>query len=184
MDKYIELIYKYYPKNLFPSDLAYSYTPEVTRKFKLHDELISSSSNNFSKVCKDLNLLTDCCILDYSFIGHDLSWHTDFYAPDEYQCPSPNTCGLYISAVCDYYCVYFSNRDHDIIPYLKANSPTEGQRKLSDPVQKIIKLHFPNHRPIPLGWLDKEVPGVISSCHSREYDDLATYFECLITSKS
>jgi hypothetical protein len=46
MEKYLDIIYKYYPKNIDTSDLKYPYTPENVLQWKLIEDALKNGKEN------------------------------------------------------------------------------------------------------------------------------------------
>lgn len=179
MEKYLDIIYHYYPKNIYASDLNYSYTPEITRLFKLlertrqddqtFEELKSKFSKEFNQVLIDHSLSGVFCLSFMSDLYISNDWDINFY----------KLCAFNISVVSNYYCVYLTQINYQGANTLQTGPTTENERTFIDYVEKRILEFYPDYIPFPMENFNEKVPGVYSG--GRNPLEYATYFECLVT---
>ena len=180
MKEYLDTIYKYFPKDLHTSSLKYADTPEIKRQW----ELIEHSRKNdghFSQMANTLVKHLNCSAYqDLSLRGiFDLSRKAVLYLPnnhfnEEYPC-----CVINVSIIAKYYSIYFTKFTGIPINTLKTGLVSSAQKSLADNmISRIIRTYYPGYKPFPMEHFDEVVPQVYSAIN---YNDSATYFECLIT---
>jgi len=180
MEEYLNIIYEYYPRDVFVSDLAYSDTPERTRFFELLEKL-KASNQTFKEMCKSLSDGLKTSTLDYSFAGQDPCSTAIFHIPSIYHVARFQQCVVNISGLVKYYCIYMTNpspRDNTFAKKIE----DEDQLAFLRNVNSYIEEYYPDYKPFPEDWINKNVEHVYSLSVLKDYDNYATYFECLMSS--
>ena len=182
MTEHLNTIYKYFPKDIHPSDLNYINTPEC----KLQWELIENSRNNdhlFLEMCHHLtDKLNFKSFQDMSLQGiFDLSGKAVFYLPDTSEMGYP-CCIINVIIIAPLYAVYFSAFSGGANNTLN-KTPVEAKHQslIDGSIALIINDYFPNYKPFPMDFYSEEIPGIRSA---KRYNKYATYFECLLTDES
>jgi hypothetical protein len=184
MEEYLDLIYKYYPKDIHTSDLKYPYTPENVLQWKLIEDVLKNEKENnyFEDMSETLAKSLNCIAHeDFSFRGgiSDLSRTCMLYLPnnpyhEEYPC-----CVINVSIIVKYYSIYFTKFTGAPINTLKRGNLSPVQKSLVDnKISRIIKTYYNGYQPFPMKYFNEPVLHVYSA---KNYDEYATYFECLIT---
>ena len=179
MKDYLDIIYELYPKDIYASDLNYPYTPENIKQW----ELIETSRKNnqyFEDMTTMLAKQLNCeGHQDFSLRGiFDLSRKAILFLPKNSHTVDYPCCVIDVSIVSNYYCIYFTKFTGVPINTLKQGSVNEAQIAFDDHISRIIKMHYPGYEPFPMEYFNEPVPYVFSAVN---YDQYATYFECLIT---
>ena len=178
MKEYLNIIYDLYPKDIYPSDLNYPYTPENIKQWGLIEEE-RKSNEYFEDMVTMLAKFLNCenhqdCSLRGVF---DLSRKAILYLPKNSKTIDYPCCVINISIVSKYYCVYFSKGTGFPINTLK-QGPNETQKLFEENISRIIKTHYSGYIPFPMESFNERVPHVYSAVNHDQY---ATYFECLMT---
>lgn len=178
MKEYLDIIYKYYPKDIDASDLNYFYTPEMQRYVKLQDDCIKNSQTFdalSSMIAGEFNQLTN----DYSLRGiFDCSYKAIFYIPENLNIKNFSICAFYVSVLAKYYCIYLTQSYAGGVNSLAHLTIDPEEQNLISKVEKCIKIYYPDYKPFPMEYFEERVPRISSG---KRYPDNATYFECLIT---
>lgn len=180
MTEYLDTIYKYFPINLHTSNLKYVYTPEIIRQWELIEH---SRKNNghFSQMADTLVKHLNCSSYqDLSLRGiFDLSRKAVLYLPlnhfnEEYPC-----CVINVSVIAKCYSIYFTKFTGIPINTLRTGLVSSAQKSLVDSmISHVIRTYYPGYKPFPMEFIDELIPLVYSAIN---YNDNATYFECLMT---
>lgn len=177
MEHLLNIIYYYYPQNMYPSDLKYSYTPEITRFYE-RQESMQKEHDIFKKLCADLEKSIGLSTLDYSFAG-DCCRKAFSYIPKSYGITRFDQCVVSMSGMVNLYSIYltkyYPDANHTTLEHTLID---EDKRKLIDDIVNIVKKYYPNFEPFPMEYYAKEVPLIFAL---QRYNELATYYECLMT---
>ncbi|MDB5138591.1 MAG: hypothetical protein JWR12_507 [Mucilaginibacter sp.] len=178
MKEYLDIIYKYYPKDIDASDLNYSNTPEIGRYIQLQNYYIKNTQTFdtlSAKIADEFNQLP----MDYSLQGiFDFSYKAILYIPESLNIKNFSICVFYVSVVAKYYCIYLTQSYAGGVNSLEYLTIDVAEQNLINRVEKCIKIYYPDYEPFPMEYFEERVPRISSG---KRYLDNATYFECLIT---
>lgn len=177
MEQYLDTIYRYFPQDKSPSDLDYSYTQEIKRFFELGEKL-KREHGNFERLCAVLEKRLGMRNTDYSFIGDNC--RTVMAAiPASYGISRFPLVVINVSGMVDYYSTYLTKQvSFSQITTLEDETLDENEQKLVNDLANIVNEFYLNFKPFPMEYYAKEVPLIFSS---KRYNELATYYECLMT---
>jgi hypothetical protein len=178
MQKYINTIYNYYPKDLAPTDPRYPFTIEMQNFFKLQ-EIAGRDNKIFEKLLATITDELKVPTMDYSLRGvFNLSYSGTFHIPESFEIINFKKCVFIISLISKYYCIYLT-QIHESENNTLANGPTaRNEKKLIDYIAQIVQSSFPEYQTFPMKYFKEKVSGIYSAKRPFEY---ATFFECLIT---
>ncbi|WP_295653493.1 hypothetical protein [uncultured Mucilaginibacter sp.] len=178
IEEYFKLVYNYYPKNLFVSDLGYPYTEEMARYFKLESRA-KENNGSFKKTIESLSLEFNCLVMDNSFCGaFDLSYRAIFYIPKNLNITRFTRCVINIGVLAKYYCVYLTQAYANGKNTFYDRTVNENEQGFVNKVSLIIQENFPDYRPFPIEKSNVKIPNIYSAKRPGEF---ATLFECLMT---
>lgn len=183
MNEYLDTIYSLYPKDIHPSDLNYSSTPENIKQWDIIEAARSDHESNryFEEFTKALVLRLNCQnAQEFSFRGtFDLCRKAVLFLPNNYHHEEYPCCVINVSIVSKFYSVYFTKFTGVPINTLANGFVNDAQKKLYDGlISIIIKSYYAGYQLFPMEYFKEKVPHILSS---KNYNQNATYFDCLMT---
>lgn len=175
-EEFLDIIYKYYPKDIFPSDPLYIETPEYLARLSLQKELIGQTDkiDKFNKLKDEIGKDQGALVDDRSLSGGDLCYQGVFWLEQPIGMYKVNRCAFNISAIVDLYSVYMTNGSYYTLNGLMALEEITLYKHIS----KFIEQSYPELSVFPMDLFHTRVPNVLSR---KRYNDYATYYECLVT---
>jgi hypothetical protein len=181
--EFTDIVYRYYPKDIYVSDPRYPSTPENVRQWNLIEDARKNKEDNthYENMITELNHYLNCSSYeDFSLRGaFDLCRKSVLHLPKNLHHIDYPYCVICISIVTKFYYIYFTKFAGTPINTLHNDPITEIQRSLiNNLISRIIKNHYKDYQIFPNELIDEHVPNIYSS---KNYDQFATYFECLMT---
>jgi hypothetical protein len=179
MEKYLDIIYQYYPQYIYATDPNYSYTPEIINLFKML-EMARLNNQTFEKLMTDSIHTFDPFAIDFSLHGvFGCSYMAWFAIPEIWGIQKYRRCVFNISVISNYYSIYLTQIHGNGPCSIETGSANEQERTFIAHIAKQIKLFFPDYVPFPMEYFHEKVPNVYAG--SGDPFSYATYFDCLIT---
>jgi len=174
IEKDLDIIYRYYPKDKYPSDPEINKTKEAIRYWK-NLELYQMNKGNFPDLITRVEkIIPQSTIDDYSLRGaFDPSFKARVFFAENLN----DYKGLVISVstIAFYYDIYLSK-------YVYPPETSAG-KMLDDRLQETVNIIgreieelFPGYRQVPSDYRIRSVPAVYAG-----YNQLATMYQCLIS---
>ncbi|WP_130855642.1 hypothetical protein [Olivibacter jilunii] len=172
-EKYLDTIYKYYPKDLNPGDQEYLESAEYIAFLKLK-ERCASNTGLFDNLCKVIAAERNVNVterIDFSYIAQ-------FYLPERIGYAKLDSCNVIISGMEKVFSVYLRS-DLTKVTTLEGIR-SKGELDLINGIIKHINRIYPDYVPFDMNFYHTRVPGIMAS---GRYNDLSTYFECLMVAQ-
>ena len=179
MKEYLDLIYSLFPVNIYPSDIKSPYTKEILNQWELIDRARGDEST-FKEMSNTIYQELNCVnSMDFSLRGiFDLCRKVILFLPIDNRNEEFPYCVVNISVVAKYYCVYFTKFYGTPVHTLNRPISKHQQDMIDHHIVPIIKKYYPGYEEFPMEYFNEKVPNVYSSIN---FDEYATYFECLLT---
>lgn len=170
-EKYLDTIYKYYPKDLDPGDQEYQESAEYIAFLKLKERCASDTGlfDNLCRVIAEERKVNVAERINFSYIAQ-------FYLLERIGYAKLDSCTFIISGMEKVYSVYLRS-DLTKVTTLEGIR-SQGELDLINDIIKHINRIYPDYVPFDMDFYHTRVPGIMSS---GRYNDQSTYFECLLS---
>lgn len=169
--KYLDIIYKFYKKDLDPGDNEYLYSSEYKAYLALQEQC-REDTKRFDQLLEEIGKDLDVDILP-RFIS--TSYVALFYMVEGIGFAKYKRCIIIISGMTNVFSVYLGNdnRSETTLMAIRSREELDLINRVTEHVKKI----YPEYEPFDMNYYYTRVPGVHAM---HRYNDYATYYECLL----
>jgi hypothetical protein len=169
--KYLDAIYKFYPKDIYPGNKEYLDSPEYAALLDLQ-ELCLKNTERFDTLRENIAKERKVNVMEranYSHIAH-------FYLPEKIGYAKLESCTIIISEMLNVFSVYLKSEIRNMTTLEGIRSKEEFE--MINSVTEHVTSIYPEYEPFDMDFYNTRVPGVMAN---PRYNDYATYYECLIS---
>ena len=170
--KYLDTIYKFYPKNIYPGNKEYLDSPEYAALLDLQ-ELCLTDSERFDTLRKNIAKERNVNVMERNI---NFAHIAQFYLPEKIGYSKLETCTIIVSGMAKVFSVYIRS-EITRITTLEGIRSKEEFDVINSITEYIIRI-YPEYESFDMDFYNTKVPGVMANLR---YNDYATYYECLLT---
>jgi|GEM_PF-1472735 len=169
--KYLDIIYKYYSKDIHPGGEEYLYSPEYKAYLALQEQC-REDTGRFDRLLEEIGKDLDVDVLP-RFIS--TSYVAMFYMTERIGFAKYERCIIIISGMLNVFSVYLGNdnKSETTLMAIRSREELDLVNRVTGHVMKI----YPEYEPFDMNYYYTRVPGIYAT---HRYNDYATYYERLL----